>query len=101
MPPQVGNGRSSEATAGLQEHTCEALQASLRDAPKGRRYPALKCRATLSRPYRDERQGDQKHLIPVGQHLYERAGFAARLCSEVVGGGLPVAVGQPDIFKLE
>jgi len=42
---------------------CEVLQASLRDASKGSRYPALKCRATLSRPYRDERQDDQKARV--------------------------------------
>ena len=39
MPPQVVNGSSGEATAGLQESTCEALQASLRDAPKGEPVP--------------------------------------------------------------
>jgi len=41
MPP-AGRDSFGKATAGHQERTCEALQASLRDAPKGEPIPGTK-----------------------------------------------------------
>ena len=61
MPPRVRNGSSCEATAGLQERTCEALQASLRDATKGEPVPGTEVPGYSQSSLPGRRQGHQKH----------------------------------------
>ncbi len=63
MPLRIWKGSSCEATTGLQERTCKALQASLRDAPKGEPVPGTEVPGYSQSSLPGRRQGHQKHGV--------------------------------------